>query len=122
MFSIKMMYLLHKLGNRQSSRIFQVYLLTNQRLLNNSTQFIIGESKTMRRQFTEQDVITFSKLSQDYNPIHLNESYARLRFHGKRIVQGMLVATMFSSIFGNQYPGEGSIYVSQSLKFLYPGK
>jgi acyl dehydratase len=76
----------------------------------------------MKRQFTEEDVVAFSHISQDYNPVHLNDAYAKTVFHQKRIVQGMLVATMFSSIFGNRYPGKGSIYVSQSLKFSHPGK
>jgi hypothetical protein len=87
-----------------------------------TSKFSIGDSRSMKRQFAEQDVIAFSQISQDYNPIHLSEAYVKVGFRRKRIVQGMLLATMFSSIFGNWYPGEGSIYLSQSLKFLHPGK
>jgi hypothetical protein len=87
-----------------------------------TASFSVGDSRSMKRQFTEHDVTAFSKLSQDYNPIHLNKDHVNFMFRQRRVVQGMLLATMFSSIFGNWYPGKGSIYLSQSLKFLRPGK
>ena len=63
----------------------------------------------VEKKFNEQDVISFSKLTGDNNRIHLDEEYAKKSFFGRRVVHGMLVAGLFSRIFGKIFPGEGSI-------------
>jgi len=70
--------------------------------------------------FTEEEVIKYSEISTDTNPIHLDESYASSTVFGKRIVHGMLVASMFSALIGVELPGKGSIYLGQSLSFKAP--
>lgn len=68
----------------------------------------------------EEDVVNFSKVSQDYNPIHLDEEYAKNSIFKKRIVHGMLLGSYISSIIASDYPGEGSIYLQQNLSFKKP--
>jgi len=36
------------------------------------------------------------------------------------IMHGMLSASLFSKVFGTLFPGEGTIYLKQSLSFLKP--
>jgi acyl dehydratase len=69
---------------------------------------------------TEDIVNDFSKVSQDFNPIHLDEEYATKSIFKKRIVHGMLLGGYISSLIANEYPGEGSIYLDQSLSFKNP--
>ena len=52
--------------------------------------------------------MSFSELTGDNNRIHLDEEYAKESFFGKRVVHGMLVASLFSRIFGKVFPGEGA--------------
>ena len=80
----------------------------------------VGNKASLSKVFTEEDVIKFSEISTDTNPIHLDESYASSTVFGKRIVHGMLVASMFSALIGVELPGEGSIYLGQSLSFIAP--
>jgi enoyl-CoA hydratase len=80
----------------------------------------VGDKASLSKVFTEEDVIKFSEISTDTNPIHLDESYASSTVFGKRIVHGMLVASMFSGLIGVELPGEGSIYLGQSLSFKAP--
>jgi 3-hydroxybutyryl-CoA dehydratase len=68
----------------------------------------------------EEDVVNFSKVAQDYNPIHLDEEYAKNSIFKKRIVHGMLLGGYISSIIANEYPGQGSIYLQQNLSFKNP--
>lgn len=68
----------------------------------------------------EEDVVNFSKVSQDYNPIHLDEEYAKNSIFKKRIVHGMLLGGYISSLIANEYPGHGSIYLQQNLSFKNP--
>jgi acyl dehydratase len=84
------------------------------------TELIIGDSASLTKVFTDADVRAFSDLSLDVNPLHLDESYAKESIFGGRIVHGMLVASLFSAILANQLPGEGSIYLGQSLSFKAP--
>ena len=72
------------------------------------------------RLFTEADVKAFAALSEDDNPLHLDPEYATGTSFKKPVVHGVLLLGMFSRIFGNEYPGRGSIYLSQTAEFLRP--
>lgn len=80
----------------------------------------IGDSYSQIRSFSYNDVLQFSELSKDKNPIHLDESYARDTQFGNPIVHGMLAASIFSAIIANELPGSGSIYLHQDLDFRSP--
>ncbi|EOR03465.1 MaoC family dehydratase [Acinetobacter sp. ANC 3926] len=80
----------------------------------------IGDKVELVRQFSIEDVTLFSKLSGDINPVHLDENYAKETMFGQRIVHGALLTSMFSTIFANQLPGPGCIYLKSENKFLKP--
>ncbi|MCF8374639.1 MAG: MaoC family dehydratase [Bacteroidales bacterium] len=73
-----------------------------------------------KKTYTSEDLIDFARISEDNNPIHIDEEYAAKSIFEKRVVHGVLLAGMFSKIFGTIYPGNGTIYLSQSSKFLKP--
>ena len=81
----------------------------------------ISEGMTAQyvKQVTEEDVRAFSKISGDYNPIHLDDEFAKSSIFGERIIHGMLTASHISASLYN-FPGPGWIYVSQSLQFRAP--
>lgn len=80
----------------------------------------VGDNVSVSRIFTDEDVLDFSNLSLDKNPIHLDQSFAEKSIFGKKIVHGMLVASLFSGLLGMKVPGKGSIYLGQSLSFIAP--
>jgi len=69
---------------------------------------------------TEEHIQSFAQISGDFNPIHIDEDYAKKTNFGKKIAHGLISASFFSGLFGTKLPGIGSLYVSQSLKFLRP--
>jgi len=80
----------------------------------------IGMSRHLRKTITDQDIELFAQVSTDHNPVHLDDNYARnTRFKG-RIAHGILTASLISAVIGEQLPGHGAIYMSQSLKFIAP--
>lgn len=80
----------------------------------------IGMTDRFAKTVTEADIVLFSGVSGDTNPVHLDEEYAAMtRFKG-RITHGMLNASFISAVLGTRLPGPGSIYVSQNLKFRAP--
>jgi 3-hydroxybutyryl-CoA dehydratase len=80
----------------------------------------VGMTAVYEHVVTEEDVIKFAEISGDYNPVHLDEAYARTtRFKG-RIVHGMLSASFLSTTIASRLPGPGTIYLTQNLSFRAP--
>ena len=80
----------------------------------------IGDTASLTRKVMDPDIRAFAALSGDANPIHLDEAYAATTRFGRRIAHGMLGASLISAVIGNDLPGTGSIYLSQTLKFIAP--
>ena len=81
----------------------------------------VGMTAQYERQVTDEDVRAFARISGDYNPIHLDDEFAKGSIFGEKITHGMLTASYISA---NLYifPGPGWIYVNQSLQFRAPVK
>ena len=84
------------------------------------SDFTVGQKASLTKQFFLEDVQKFADVSEDRNPIHLDEEYAKKSIFGKRVVHGILQAGLISAVLGNRLPGHGSIYREQSLKFKKP--
>ena len=84
------------------------------------SNFKVGDQASLTKTYSEEDVLGFSELSLDKNPLHLDANYAADSIFGKRIVHGMLVASLFSALLGTVLPGQGSIYLGQTLNFKAP--
>ena len=82
----------------------------------------INQSYTESIKVNDANIKKFASASGDKNPIHLNENFAKKTIFKTRIAHGMLIASFISSVIGNKFPGNGTIYVSQTLKFKKPVK
>lgn len=83
-------------------------------------KIVIGNEVQFSKIFSLANILDFSRISEDNNPIHIDEKQASESIFGKRVVHGVLLVSMFSKIFGTIYPGNGAIYLSQTAKFLKP--
>lgn len=79
-----------------------------------------GDTFTHQFSFSQADVEAFAEVSGDKNPVHLDASYAAQTMFKRPIMHGFLGASVFSKVFGTLFPGEGTIYLKQSLEFLRP--
>lgn len=86
----------------------------------NIDNFDVGMTESYSQTISDSDVKMFAKISGDNNPVHVDEEYAKQTRFGGRVVHGLFVASLISTIFGTKFPGPGSVYVSQNLKFLSP--
>ena len=84
------------------------------------SQLEIGQAYWKKITITEKMVKSYAEVTGDHNPVHLDEEYARRNVFGSRVAHGMLVAGILSGILGTEFPGIGTIYVSQTLRFLKP--
>lgn len=83
-------------------------------------ELFVGQSAEKEFLITEEIGRAFAKVSQDENPLHLQEDYAKKTPFGKRIAHGMLLGSYISAMLGIELPGEGTIYMKQELTFLKP--
>ena len=80
----------------------------------------IGMIRDLSKVVTDEDIEMFAQVSTDRNPVHLDDDYARDTIFEGRIAHGMLTAGLISAVIGEQLPGHGTVYLSQSLKFMAP--
>jgi acyl dehydratase len=69
---------------------------------------------------TPKEVEDFASLTGDYNPIHFDLDFASTTIFKKPIVHGPLLLIKITSIFANNFPGPGTVYLGHDYKFLKP--
>lgn len=69
---------------------------------------------------TEKDIFEFAEASGDFNPLHIDEEYARKTVFGKRVAHGILMAGIISTVLGGEIPGVGTIFVELHIRFVRP--
>lgn len=83
-------------------------------------QLKVGDAAEFGKTISESDIYLYAGITGDFNPAHVNESYAEGTFFKTRIAHGMLSAGLISAVLANQLPGPGTIYLKQDLRFLAP--
>ena len=84
----------------------------------------LGDTATITKTITDDDIRAFADLLGDNNSVHLDDEFAKKTRFGRRIAHGMLSASLISTAIGTKLPGAGAIYLSQSFRFMapvYPG-
>lgn len=80
----------------------------------------VGMRAEYEREVTQDMIESFAEVSGDHNPLHLDDDYAKDTIFKGRIAHGLLSAAFISKVFGTVMPGKGSVYISQTLRFLAP--
>lgn len=80
----------------------------------------VGQIVERKKVFDMESITAYAKLTGDYNLVHFDEVYASKTVFQKPIVHGPLVLTMVTTIFANELPGPGSVYLSHNVNFFSP--
>ena len=93
--------------------------------MNNSLEYSFNEIKIGLEHHFEISIDEklegdFAKISGDFNPLHMDEQYAKKTKFGKRVCHGMLLGSFFSRLVGMYLPGKNALYFSQNLNFVEP--
>jgi 3-hydroxybutyryl-CoA dehydratase len=79
-----------------------------------------GDGFKWERHISADDVRHFAEIVGDLNPVHLNAEFAEKTFFKKRIVHGAFLMGLISKVLGMDFPGQGTVYISQNSVFKRP--
>ena len=83
-------------------------------------KFKPGDTASLSKTIGDDDIRAFANATGDHNPLHLDEEFAKQTRFGKRIAHGMLSASLISAVIADELPGQGSVYLGQTLQFVAP--
>ncbi len=83
-------------------------------------QLQIGDQADFTKTISETDVYQFSGMTGDFNPVHVNEVYAKTTRFERRIAHGPLTMSLIASVLGMQLPGLGTVALELSCRFKAP--
>lgn len=89
-------------------------------MFNNFEIIQVGDTQSIVKTITASDVRKFVEMTGDDNPLHVNRVYAESTAFKDIVVHGMLGASFISTVIGTKLPGNGALWVSQSIEFLLP--
>ena len=82
----------------------------------------VGDSASLTRILRPEDIQLFAIMSGDVNPAHVDPEYAHSSMFHEVIAHGMWGGALISTVLGTEFPGPGTIYVGQTLRFSRPVK
>jgi acyl dehydratase len=80
----------------------------------------VGLKESFSVKIDRKSISSFSELSGDRNPIHLNEDYAKSKNFKGQVAFGMLTSSYLSALAGMYLPGLKSIILSVNITFNNP--
>lgn len=80
----------------------------------------IGDTASIARKLTFEDIELFAAMSGDINPAHVDREFAKSDMFHEVVAHGMWGGALISTVLGTELPGPGTIYVGQTLRFKKP--
>ncbi|MBV9612139.1 MAG: SDR family NAD(P)-dependent oxidoreductase, partial [Acidobacteriaceae bacterium] len=80
----------------------------------------VGDTARLTRTIEERDVRAFADLSGDFNPLHIQQEFAKRTSYQRPVVHGMLIGSYVSTLVGMHLPGPGGLWTEQSFRWLAP--
>jgi 3-hydroxybutyryl-CoA dehydratase len=83
-------------------------------------ELVVGQSAEIQRLVDDDAVRRFAEVSGDFNPLHMDEDYARKTAFRGRIAHGALIASYISCVLGSHLPGPGAVFAGMTMRFARP--
>jgi 3-hydroxybutyryl-CoA dehydratase len=80
----------------------------------------IGDKANFAKTITEVDIYFYGGVSGDFNPLHMNEEYAKKTKFGRRIAHGPISIALVATVFGTKLPGLGTLAREINAQFKAP--
>ena len=83
-------------------------------------ELLPGVSESFSVEITQKMMEQFLSITNDENPLHTDEAFARARGYEGRVVYGMLTGSFLSTLAGMYLPGEKSLIHRVEMEFPRP--
>ncbi len=80
----------------------------------------VGQAVESRKTISESDVYLFAGVTGDFNPLHVDEEFAKGTLFGARVAHGPLTFSLCAGLLGTELPGLGTIAISNQVSYLRP--
>jgi acyl dehydratase len=80
----------------------------------------VGQTAQRSRLVTPDDIIRFTEMSGDRNPLHYDLDAARATPFGEIIVQGGVTSAILNAVVAEDLPGPGSVFLQVNWSFKAP--
>ena len=80
----------------------------------------VGQTAERSRLVTPDDIVRFTDLSGDRNPLHYDLEAARATPFGAIIVQGGVTSAILNAVVAEDLPGPGSVFLQVNWSFKAP--
>ena len=78
----------------------------------------IGQTASLSRTTCREDIVRFTEITGDQNPVHYDEELARRTPFGKLIVQGGVTSGLLNAVVAEELPGPGTVFLAVEWKFV----
>lgn len=80
----------------------------------------VGQRARRTQTVTAREVELFAQITGDRNPLHFDPEFAARTRFGRLVAQGGIAAGMLNALVAMDLPGPGTVFMSQSLRYLAP--
>lgn len=81
---------------------------------------VVGQKARMSRTVTGEDILRFTEISGDRNPLHYDASGAKASRFGEIIVQGGVISAILNAVVSEELPGPGTVFMHVDWSFRAP--
>lgn len=88
----------------------------------NSTRTIpfVGQTAELSRTVDDNDIVLFTAISGDRNPLHYDDAAAKASRFGEIVVQGGITSAVLNAVVAEKLPGPGTVFLEVSWAFKAP--
>jgi acyl dehydratase len=80
----------------------------------------VGQRAQRSRLVDARDIVRFTDISGDRNPLHYDETAAKASRFGEIIVQGGITSAILNAVVAEDLPGPGTVFLHVDWSFKAP--
>ena len=80
----------------------------------------VGDRASLTRTVQAADIVRFTELSGDRNPLHYDADVAARTRFGGIVVQGGVTSAILNAVVAERLPGPGTVFLETHWRFLAP--
>jgi len=88
--------------------------------MSESRKASVGDTAELSRQVTAEDIVRFTEISGDRNPLHYDEEAAKASRFGEIVVQGGVTSAVLNAVVAEELPGPGTVFLNVTWDFRAP--